>query len=109
MSAVLESIDLESIDFDGKLDARRDRVPGLDGYKATNLKLRFSGFATLDQTSADDLELLAAARLGREVRLIVVAEGSGKGFTLGRRPTGESELDFSLTLKVVSVEAAEIA
>ena len=106
MSAILESI-VESIDISAKLDERQSKVPAIDGCQASNLKLRFSGFATLDQTSADDLELLAAARLG-EVRLIVVAEGSGKGFTLTRKPH-DDETSFTLTLKVVSVEAAEIA
>jgi hypothetical protein len=103
------SATLESIDFAGKIDDRQSKVPALDGYRATNLKLRFSGAATLDQTSKDDLDILAAARLGREVRLIVVAEGSSKGFALARKPHDDDDLSFTLTLKVVSVEAAEIA
>jgi hypothetical protein len=70
----------------------------------------FSRAATLDGTSKDDLELRAVARLGREVRLIAIAEGSGKDFKLNRKgPHDDDELSFSLTLKVVSVEAAEMA
>ena len=39
-----------------------------------------SGAGALDRTSIDDVELLEAARLGREVRLIVVGEVSGKAY-----------------------------
>lgn len=103
MSAVLEEID-----FAGKIDERQSQVPGVDGYTATKLELRFNGAATLDSTAADDLALLEGGRLGKQVRLIVVAEGSSKGFKLNRK-LHDDELSFTLTLKVLSVEAAEIA
>jgi hypothetical protein len=59
--------------------------------------------------SEDDLALLEAARLGREIRLIVVGEVGAKGFNLNRKADGEGELSYVCTVKVRSVEAGEIA
>jgi hypothetical protein len=59
------------------------------------------------RTSEDDLALLEAARLGREVRLIVTGTIATKTYTLG---TGDDEeLSFACTVRVASVEAGEIA
>lgn len=84
-------------------------VPKMDGRRATNLDLRFSGSGTLNRTSDDDLALLEAARLGCEIRLIVIGEVSGKGFRLNRKADDEEELSYTCTVKVLSVEAGEIA
>jgi hypothetical protein len=82
-------------------------IPKLDGRKATDLRITFSGFGCLDRTSEDDLELLEAMRLGKPVRLIVTGTIAGKSFRLG---TGEDEpLSYSCTVRVASVEAGEIA
>lgn len=84
-------------------------VPEMDGRRAVKLELRFSGAGLLDATSADDLAILEAARLGEPVRLLVVGEFSGKGFRLNRNSNGEGELSYSCTVKVLSVEAGELA
>ena len=66
-----------------------------------------SGSGSLDRTSSDDLALLEAMRMGREVRLIVTGTIAGKGFRLGG--SSDEELAFSCTVRVESVEAGEIA
>jgi len=82
-------------------------IPKMDGRKATKLDIRFSGSGVLDRTSEDDLALLEAMRLGREVRLIVTGSIAGKTFRLG---TGaEEELSYACIVRVASVEAGEIA
>jgi hypothetical protein len=55
-------------------------IPSLDDRKATKPDIRFSGSGSLDRTSADDLALLEAMRIGAPVRLIVTGEISGKVF-----------------------------
>jgi len=81
-------------------------IPSMDGQRATTLNIRFSGSGVLDHTSADDLALLEAMRLGREIRLIVTGAISGKRFELG---TSGQELSYACTVKVASVEACEMA
>ena len=83
-------------------------VPTLDGHKAARCQLRFSGAGELDRTSADDVALMQAARLGEEVRLIVVGKVSTKSFTLKDKKDGES-LQFTFSVQVSRVEAAETA
>lgn len=82
-------------------------IPELDGRKATNLDIRFSGAGQFDRTSSDDLALLEAARIGKEVRFIVVGKVSAKAFRLSG--TTDENLAYSCTVRVSSVEAAEIA
>ena len=84
-------------------------IPELDGHKGTTLDIRFSGCGALQPTDMDDLALLKAARLGLEVRLIVVGEVSAKSFGLSKKPSDDDELAFSCTVKVLSVEAGEEA
>lgn len=84
-------------------------IPTQDGYKATRLDIRFSGSGLLDRTSEDDLELLAAMRLGREVRLIVTGTIVGKGFRLAAKADDDAETSYACTVRVESVEAGEIA
>lgn len=88
--------------------AHQRAIPSMDDRRATKLEIRLSGAGVLDRTSMDDLALLEAARLGEPVRLIVVGEISGKGFRLTRKPD-EDELRYTCTVKVLSVEAGEIA
>jgi len=79
----------------------------MDGRKATKLDIRFSGGGLLDRTSEDDLALLEAMRLGREMRLIVTGTIAGKAFRIG---TGDDdELSYACTVRVAHVEAGEIA
>jgi hypothetical protein len=59
-------------------------IPSMDGHRATTLNIRFSGRGVLDRTSEDDLALLEAMRLGREVRLIVTGTISGKRLSSAR-------------------------
>ena len=80
-------------------------IPRMDDERATNLEIRFAGSGRLDRTSRDDLELLEAMRLRREVRLIVTGTISGKAYTV----RGEDELAFGCTVRVSRVEAGEIA
>jgi len=87
-------------------EAYRLDTPTLDGHTARNLSLRFSGNAKLDGTSSDDVALMQAARLGREVRLIVTGTVSTKTFALDA--SGE-ELAFSFVVRVQDVEAGEVA
>jgi hypothetical protein len=82
-------------------------IPALDDRRATQLAIRFSGSGPLDRTSEDDLALLEAMRIGAPVRLIVTGTISGKAFRLGG--TSDEELGFAATVRVSSVEAAEIA
>jgi hypothetical protein len=82
-------------------------IPNLDGRRATQLEIRLAGGGVLDRTSEDDLALLEAARLGREVRLIVTGVISSKSFRL--RGISEDELGYSCSVRVASVEAGEIA
>ncbi len=82
-------------------------IPMQDGYKATRLDIRFSGSGLLDRTSEDDLALLEAMRLGREVRLIVTGSISGKSFSL--RTGDDAALSYACTVRVASVEAGELA
>jgi hypothetical protein len=90
-------------------ESYRLNIPTQDGYTAAKLELRFSGSGVLDRTSVDDLALLEAARLGEPVRLIVVGEFCAKGFKLDRNRDGEGELGYSCTVKVLGVEAGELA
>jgi hypothetical protein len=80
-------------------------IPTLDGHAARNLSLRFSGNAKLDGTRNDDVALLQAARLGKEVRLIVTGQVQTKSFSLDTK--GE-ELAYSFVVRVESVEAGEL-
>jgi hypothetical protein len=82
-------------------------IPTLDGRKATNLDIRFSGSGSLDRTSEDDLALLEAMRIGAPVRLIVTGTINGKSFRLGG--PDDEEMSFACTVRVASVEAGEIA
>jgi hypothetical protein len=86
-------------------DAYKLEIPSLDGHAARNLSLRFQGKAKLDGTSADDVTLLRAARLGRQVRLIVTGTVSTKTFALNA--SGE-ELAYSFVVSVQDVEAGEL-
>lgn len=88
--------------------AQRERLPSLDGHGATRLLLKFSGAGELDPLSNDDIELLEAARLGSEVRLLVVGEVSTKGFRLNRKP-GDDEIAYTCVVHVLAVEGGEIA
>lgn len=82
-------------------------IPTMDGRRATNLDIRFSGSGSLDHTSVDDLELLEAMRLGHDVRLIVTGTIAGKGFRLGT--TADGDISYSCTVRVATVEAGEAA
>jgi hypothetical protein len=82
-------------------------IPTLDGRKATKLNIRFSGAGSLDRTSEDDLALLEAARLGREVRLIVTGTIATKTYALGAGD--DEELSFACSVRVANVEGGEIA
>jgi hypothetical protein len=105
MSAPAIALDLDEEIF--STSAYDLNIPSLDGRKATNLDIRFSGSGSLDRTSADDLALLEAARLGAPVRLIVTGTINGKAFRLGG--TDDDEMSYACTVKVASVEAGEIA
>jgi hypothetical protein len=77
-------VDLEEALSDETFSAEAYKldIPTLDGHGAKRINLRFSGSAKLDGTSADDVTLLRAARLGREVRLMVTGTVSTKTFAL---------------------------
>ena len=87
-------------------EAYRLEIPTLDGYRAANCALRFSGSGKLDRTSADDVELMRAARLGEPIRLIVVGEVATKAFSLKKHTV---ELEYAFVVRITAVEAAETA
>jgi hypothetical protein len=105
MSVAIAPTDMDDVVFDAS--AYDLNIPKIDGLKATNLDIRFSGSGSLDRTSEDDLALLEAMRIGAPVRLIVTGTINGKAFRLGG--TDDEELAFACTVKVASVEAGEIA
>ena len=86
--------------------AQEEGLPHMDGFRSTRVSLRLSGLGELDPLSGDDTRLLEAARLGRELRLIVTCEVSQKGFRLDRKADRE-ELHYVATAKVLEIEAAE--
>jgi hypothetical protein len=86
-------------------EAYKLEIPTLDGRAARNLSLRFQGKAKLDGTSADDVALLRAARLGREVRPIVTGTVSMKTFAFD---ASAEELAYSFVVRVEGVEAGEL-
>ena len=83
-------------------ESYKRNLPTLDGHKASDLSLRFTGNAKLDATSSGDVAILQAARLGREIRLIVTGTVSSKSFALD---TSGEELAYSFAVRVQSVEA----
>lgn len=101
-TALLETaLEGETFSVDGyQLD-----VPEIDGRVARNLTLRFAGNAKLDPTSGDDVALLQAARMGHEIRLIVVGTVAQKSFSLDVKGV---EMGFSLAVRVERVEAGEL-
>jgi hypothetical protein len=87
-------------------ESYRLEIPTLDGHRAARCALRFSGSASLDRTSSDDVELMSAARLGNEVLLLVRGEVATKSFTL---PKSGEELEYAFVVRITAVEAAETA
>lgn len=87
-------------------ESMKGDIPALDDHRAAKVSLRFSGSASLDHTSRDDLELLKALRLGHDLRLIVLGSPASKTYSID--PSGET-LSFSCALRVVAIEGAESA
>jgi hypothetical protein len=81
-------------------------LPSLDGYRSRKCDLRFGGVGALDRTSESDVELMRAARLNSEVLLLVRGTVTVKSFRMNADGEG---LDYSFTVKVTEVEAAETA
>jgi hypothetical protein len=67
-----------------------------------------AGSGKLDRTSADDVDLVRAARLGNEIRLIVVGRVATKAYALKALEDGD-ELEYAFTVQVTAVEVAETA
>ena len=103
MATTIESDEATFAPASYKLD-----VPSLDGHRAARCALRFSGNAPLDRTSADDVELMSAARLGNEVLLLVRGRVATKAYGLKALKDGD-ELEYAFTVQVTAVEAAETA
>ena len=83
------------------------RIPTMDGHRATEVVVQFSGAGLLDHLSPADLELIEAAKLGGEVLLLVRGTVAAKSFRLVGSPT--DGLRFACSVKVSSVEDAERA
>ena len=83
-------------------------IPRLDGHKADNLTVSFSGGVSLDRTSEEDLELVDSLTLGKQVTLSVTAVVTKKGFTLnpGRDENPETT-GWGVGLRVQSLEVAD--
>ena len=84
------------------------RIPSMDGHRASEVLVSFSGSGRLDHLNELDLVLLESARLGNEVLLLVRGRVVGKSFALKGRPSDE-ELSFSCRVAVSSIEDAERA
>jgi len=82
-------------------------IPKMDERKTTRLDIRLSGSGQLDRTNEDDLALVEAMRMGREDRLIVNGTIAGKAFRLAG--SEDDELSYSCSVRVLAVEAGEIA
>ena len=82
-------------------------IPKLDGHKADKLTIAFSGSVELDRTNSDDLELIDALTLGRDVEMRVTATVTRKGFTLaaGKEDAPETT-GYGVGMKVHSLEVA---
>ena len=82
-------------------------IPRLDGHKADKLVVSFAGQVELDRTSEDDLALIDALTLGRDVDMQVTATVTKKGFTLtaGKEDSPETT-GYGVGLKVHSLEIA---
>jgi hypothetical protein len=87
-------------------ESYRLEIPSLDGFRAARCTLKYSGSHSLDRTSADDVELMRAARFDTEVRLIVRGKVATKSFSL---PKDGKELEYAFVVRVTAVETAETA
>ena len=83
-------------------------IPQLVGRASSISTSRFSGSAALDRPWTTTWPY-SKPRGWATVRLIVVGEVGGKGFRLARNKDGEAELSYSCTVRVLTVEAGEIA
>lgn len=99
---------LESVDFAERQRELQLEIPGLDGYKADRLAVGVSGGVELGITQAEDLAFVKALKLGQEVRLLVVAIVTKKGFSLapGKDEMTEDKTTYGVGLKVHSLEVA---
>ncbi len=75
-------------------------IPAQDGYKAEKITIRFVGVCDLDRTNEDDLEFVAALRLGKPVRLIVSGSVSGKGFTHQVKSDDEETVGYYCSVRI---------
>jgi hypothetical protein len=82
-------------------------IPRLDGHKADNLSIAFSGGVSLDRTSEEDLDLVEMLTLGQEINLRITATVTKKGFTFaaGKEDSPETT-GYGVGLKVHSLEVA---
>jgi hypothetical protein len=97
---------LESDEIMFSPESYRLEVRSIDGYRAAKCSLRFGGSGSIDRTSADDVELMKAARMGSEVRLIVVGTVATKSYSL---PKNGEEIAYAFVVRVESVEALDAA
>lgn len=82
-------------------------IPKLDGHKADKLVVSFSGAVELDRTNADDLDLVEALTLGRDVEMRVTCLVTRKGFTLSAgKDDGPEQTGYGVGLRVHSLEVA---
>ena len=103
-ASVATAIEPDEVTF--SFESYQLEVPSIDGYHAAKCSLRFSGSGSLDRTSADDVELMKAARMGSEVRLIVVGTVATKSFAL---PKDGEEIAYAFVVRIESGEALEAA
>ena len=82
------------------------KLPALDGLRAAEVSLAFSGVTRLDHLDERDITLMQAARLGRPVRLLVSGSIVAKRYAV---ETSSEGLKYTFTVKVDAVEDAEAA
>jgi hypothetical protein len=86
-------------------------IPGVDGFRASKLTVRFVGVIDLDKTSTDDVDFVNALRLGGAVRVICTGAVSGKGFThrVSSKEEHEDEVGYYCSVRIDGLEIGEPA
>lgn len=96
---------LAAAESDFTAESYQLEIPGMDGYRADKLSLGFAGSVDLDRTSQEDLDFVNGLKLGRELKLLVTAVVTKKGFTLTTgKDEGPDSTGYGVGLKVHSLE-----
>jgi hypothetical protein len=84
-------------------------IPGVDGFRAEKITVRFVGVIDLDRTSIEDVAFVNALRLCGAVRVICTGAVSGKGFTHRVSSKDEGEVGYYCSVRIDGLEIGEPA